>query len=179
MPELHWMAYTTNFITSDERALLKMPADRDLAAYDTGRGYTMTVLEEAHDNVDPLALKRFRQSAISSSLGKRVLAIDKAMKAADSAKSSSSSSKKQKVDFSANQTAAEKKKTSGQNSQNSKSPSRPMKKLGRPAAPTSPTPTPTSTLTLHLPFPMRTACSMPLGATTGRPAASVGDAGTA
>jgi hypothetical protein len=120
MPELHWMAYTSNFITSDERTLLKMPADRDLAAYDTGRGYTMTVLEEAHDNVDPLALKRFRQSAISSSLGKRVLAIDKAMKAADSAKSSSSSSKKQKVDFSANQTAAEKKKTSGQNSQNSK-----------------------------------------------------------
>jgi len=37
MPELHWMAYTTNFITSDERTLLKMPADRDMAAYNTGR----------------------------------------------------------------------------------------------------------------------------------------------
>ena len=97
-----------------------MPADRDLAAHDTGHGHAMTVLEEACDNTDQLALKRFRQSAINSSLGKRILAIDKAMKAADSAKSSSSSSKKQKEDFSANQTAAEKKKTSDKNSQNSK-----------------------------------------------------------
>jgi hypothetical protein len=114
MPELHWMAYTTNFITSDERTLLKMPADRDLAAHDTGHGYSMTVLEEACDDIDPLALKRFRQSAINSSLGKRILAIDKAMKAAESNKSSSSSSKKQKEDFSANQTASEKKKASDQ-----------------------------------------------------------------
>jgi hypothetical protein len=116
MPELHWLACTTNFLTSDERALLKMPADRDMAAYDTGYGCTMTILEEACDSIDPLALKRFRQSPIKSSLGKRVLAIDKAMKAADSAKSSSSSSKKQKEDFSADQTAAEKKKASGSSS---------------------------------------------------------------
>jgi hypothetical protein len=98
LPELTWLSYTVHFFTSDERALLNIPADRDMAAYDSGNGYKMETLETAISAADPLSFKRFRQSMAHSPLAKRVLAIHRATTENDV-----TSKKKVKEDFSANQ----------------------------------------------------------------------------
>ena len=55
-----WLAYTIAFITSDERLVLQVPSLQDRAAYDNGRGYELSDLEEAIQQMDVTTLKPFR-----------------------------------------------------------------------------------------------------------------------
>jgi hypothetical protein len=42
LPEAMWLAYIVNFLTADERFILKVPADKDFVTYNAGAGYTLT-----------------------------------------------------------------------------------------------------------------------------------------
>ena len=73
LKEKAWLAWTTHLIPNDERAMLKVPANREMAAYDSGNGHTMEHLEEAIAAADPDSFKRFRVSSVTNPLGKRIL----------------------------------------------------------------------------------------------------------
>jgi hypothetical protein len=98
LPEHSWVRFTVCFLTLDERVLLKVPADREMAAYDGGGGYTMVHLDTAITEVDPSTLKRFRQSAATSPLAKRLLTIHRAT----SEKKKTKGSEQKPEDFSTN-----------------------------------------------------------------------------
>jgi hypothetical protein len=78
LPERSWVRFTVCFLTLDERVLLRVPADREMAAYDGGNGYTMVHLDTAIAETDPSTFKRFRQNSLVSSLAKRLLVIHRA-----------------------------------------------------------------------------------------------------
>ena len=58
-----WLAYTSAFITADERLVLQVPSLQERSAYDGGRGYELVDLEEAINRMDVTTLKPFRQAA--------------------------------------------------------------------------------------------------------------------
>ena len=53
LPEAMWLAYIVNFLTADERFILKVPADKDFSTFNTGTGYTLTDLENECSIADP------------------------------------------------------------------------------------------------------------------------------
>jgi len=77
LPESMWLAYIVNFLTADERLILKVPADKDFTTYNAGAGYTLTDLENECSSADPHSFKKFRQSACSNPLAKRLLSFVK------------------------------------------------------------------------------------------------------
>jgi hypothetical protein len=48
-----WLAWTTHLIPNDERTTLKAPANREMAACDSGHEHAMEHLEEAIASADP------------------------------------------------------------------------------------------------------------------------------
>ena len=81
LKEKAWLAWTTHLIPNDERTILKVPANREMAAYDSGNGYTMEHLEEAIATADPGSFKRFRASSVTNPLGKRILHLHRLLAA--------------------------------------------------------------------------------------------------
>jgi hypothetical protein len=73
MPGRSWARLTVYFLTADERTLLSVSADLEVAAHAAGADYTMALLETAAAAADPASLKRFRQNAANFPLAKRFL----------------------------------------------------------------------------------------------------------
>ncbi len=85
-----WLAYTIAFITADERLVLQVPSLQERAAYDNGRGYELTDLEDAISHMDVTTLKPFRQSACQDPIAQQILWLKKGLTAEDSSSSSPS-----------------------------------------------------------------------------------------
>jgi hypothetical protein len=77
MKEKSWLTHALVFLSSDERTILDMPANRDLPTYMSDSrdpaGCTMEDLEEAVAISDPEGFKRFRHNVVVNPLAKRVL----------------------------------------------------------------------------------------------------------
>jgi hypothetical protein len=93
MAEATWMQFVLSFVPNEERIILQVPNERDAAALNAGAGYLMTDFEAAVAASDHNTFKRFRQSACTDPLAKRIIAVHKAIAFADSAKGN----QKQKV----------------------------------------------------------------------------------
>ena len=86
MAEATWMQFVLSFVPNEERIILKVPNEKDAAAFDAGAGYLMTDFEAAVAASDHNTFKKFRQAACTDPLAKRIIAIHKAILSADSAK---------------------------------------------------------------------------------------------
>jgi hypothetical protein len=82
-----WLAYTIAFITADERLVLQVPSLQERAAYDNGRGYELSDLEDAIGHMDVTTLKPFRQSACQDPVAQQILRLKKGLTAEDSSSS--------------------------------------------------------------------------------------------
>jgi hypothetical protein len=110
------MQFVLSFVPNKERIILKVPNEKDAAAFNAGAGYLMTDFEASVAASDHNTFKRFRQAACTDPLAKRIIAIHKAILSADSAKGI----QKQKTD---SREASPKKKNILANEKSSKLPS--------------------------------------------------------
>jgi hypothetical protein len=124
MKEKSWLTYTLIFLSSDERTILDIPANRDLPTYMGGTrdpaGYTMEDLEESVSISDPEGFKRFRHNMVSNPLAKRILHRHRAVLSASKVPTSDGTKVSEKrgkrtsenagKELSANQTESEKSK---------------------------------------------------------------------
>ena len=55
-----WLSYVLHFVSAHERQTLKIPAEKDRAAFNASAGYTCKDLEAAIASTDPLTFQRFR-----------------------------------------------------------------------------------------------------------------------
>ena len=82
LPERTWLAYVLHFVSPDERDKLNIPAEKDMAGFNNGNGYTMAHLETAVTASDPLSFKPFRPNQCRDPLAKRIMALHAALDAA-------------------------------------------------------------------------------------------------
>ena len=52
-PESVWLSFVLDFTTNEERIILQVPAEKDLASFNAGAGYLMTTLEASISTTDP------------------------------------------------------------------------------------------------------------------------------
>jgi hypothetical protein len=85
-PESTWLDYVLCFVTSHEKQILKVPAEKDMGACNANAGHAVSELETAVESTDPSTFQRFRQSNCTGPLAKRTLKVEKLLLSSDSKK---------------------------------------------------------------------------------------------
>ena len=139
LPETMWLDYTLSFISSEERQLLKVPADKDISTFNAGAGYQLSGLETAVATTDPDTFRKFRQQHCKGNLARRTLQISRLLVKDESSSTEQRGRKSRKSDEKASHSSEltdnRKSKSSSTNRRSGKSlTGEALKKLDLPAS---------------------------------------------